>query len=150
MICCNITNKTGSSYNGILLSFSDTYTSNLYFLCMWYIRAREKLWVKRDRLPRSDLKPGDSKILFEPLVVIKKIIIPPQYMKLGLMKHYINVLPTESDNFNYVILAFPGESIEKNQYIYIYIYIYMCARGCVCVIKKRDLTLNNAYAFICH
>lgn len=96
-----------------LLGQQRGYTKHPCFLCMWDSRAREKHWVERNWLPRPDLKPGDPNILHEPLVDRKKIIFPPLHIKLGLMKQFVKALKTEGDCFKYLILAFPGLSIEK-------------------------------------
>ncbi|XP_041355404.1 protein mono-ADP-ribosyltransferase PARP14-like [Gigantopelta aegis] len=85
------------------------------FLCMWDSRAREKHWVERNWPPRSDLKPGDPNFLHEPLVDRKKIIFPPLHIKPGLMKQFVKALPTQCNCFKYLILAFPGLTVEKNQ-----------------------------------
>ena len=96
-----------------LLGQQRGYTKYPCFLCMWNSRAREKHWVERNWPTRSDLKPGDPNILHEPLVDRKKIIFPPLHIKLGLMKQFVKALPNEGDCLKYLILAFPGLSIEK-------------------------------------
>lgn len=63
--------------------------------------------------PRSDLKPGDANILHEPVVDRKNIIFPPLHIRLGLIKQFVEVLPTEGDCFKYFILAFPSLSFKK-------------------------------------
>lgn len=69
--------------------------------------------MKRNWLPRSDLKPGDPNLLHEPLVVRNKIILPPLHIKLDLIKQFVKALKTEGHCFKYLILAFPCPSIEK-------------------------------------
>ena len=98
-----------------LLGQQRGYTKYPCFLCMWDSRAREKHWVERNWPTRSDLKPGDPNILHEPLVNRKKIIFPPLHIKLGLMKQFVKALPNEGDCLKYLILAFPGLSIEKSR-----------------------------------
>ena len=96
-----------------LLGQQHGYTKYLCFLCMWDIRAREKYWIEKNWPPRSDLKPGDPNIVHEPLVDRKKIIFPPLHIKLGLMKQLVKALSTDGDCLKYIILTFPGLSIEK-------------------------------------
>ena len=69
--------------------------------------------VEKNWPPRPDLKLGDPNILHEQLVDRKKIVFPPLNIKLGLMKQFIKALKTERDCFKYLILEFPGLSIEK-------------------------------------
>ena len=83
------------------------------FLCMWYSRAREKHWIKTNWPRRSNLKPGDPKILHEPLVDRKKIIFPPLHIRLGLLKQFVKAFPTDGNCFKSIILRFSGLSIEK-------------------------------------
>ena len=96
-----------------LLGQQRGYTKYPCFLCMWDSRARSKHWIESNWPPRDDLKPGDPNILHEPLVDRKKIIFPPLHIKLGVMKQFVKVLPTEGNCFKYLISAFPGLSIEK-------------------------------------
>ena len=57
--------------------------------------------------PRCHVKPGDPNILHEPLADRKKIILPRLHIKLR------NTLATDGHCFKYIILQFPGLSIEK-------------------------------------
>ena len=82
-----------------LLVQQRVYTNYPCFFCMWDSRAREKHWVETKCPPRSDLKPGDPKILHEPLVDRKKTIFPLLHIKLGLMKKFVKTLPTYGDCF---------------------------------------------------
>ena len=80
---------------------------------MWDSRTRKKHWVEENWPPRSDLKSGDPNIVHEPPVDRKKRIFPPLHMKLGLMKQFVKALSTDGDCLKYIILTFPGLSIEK-------------------------------------
>lgn len=96
-----------------LLGQQRGYTKYPCFLCMWDSRARERHWVETNWPPRSGLKPGDPNIVHEPLVDRMNIIFPPLHIKLGLMKQFVKALSTDGDCLKYIILAFPGLSIEK-------------------------------------
>ena len=64
--------------------------------------------------PRCHGKPGDPNILHEPLADRKKIILPRLHIKLGFMKQLLrNTLATDGHCFKYIILQFPGLSMEK-------------------------------------
>ncbi|GBN22005.1 hypothetical protein AVEN_175746-1 [Araneus ventricosus] len=98
-----------------LLGQQRRYNKYPCFLCMWDSIAREKNWAQSNWSPRSDLKPGDPNILYQPLVDRKNIIFPPVQIKLGLMKQFVKALSIEGDCFKYLISAFPSLSFEKKR-----------------------------------
>ena len=104
MSCCNITNTIGSSvltlkwYASFLVSNTVT-PKYLCFLCMWDSRAQEKHWV----IPTFYMSH----------LLIEKVVFPPLHIKLGLMKQFVKALKTEVVCFKYLILAYPGLSIDK-------------------------------------
>jgi len=51
---------------------------------------------------------AEANIINEPSVVREKIIIPPLHIKFGLMKQFVNALPSTVDCFNYICRAFPA------------------------------------------
>ena len=89
------------------------YTKHPCFLCYWDSRATDQHWVKKDWPSRQDLAVGDKNIINEPLVNRDRIILPPLYIKLGLMKQFVKALDKDGDCFNYIAQTFPGLSIEK-------------------------------------
>ena len=54
-----------------------------------------------------------SNIINKQLVFRNNIILPPLYIKLGLMKQYVKALNKHGDCFIYICRMFPGLSIEK-------------------------------------
>ena len=62
---------------------------------------------------RSELIPGSLNILAPPLVEHSKIVFPPLYIKLGIMKQFVKALEKDGDCFKYICMKFPGPSIEK-------------------------------------
>lgn len=86
----------------IVLSQQREYTKYPCFLCMWDSRAREKHWVETNWPLRSDLKPGD-------------------HSTWATCWQEENNIPTSAHKtrsheaicFKYIILQFPGLSIEK-------------------------------------
>ena len=55
------------------------------FICLWGRRARNDHWVKKGWPPTGSMRIGEAYIINEPFVAREKIIIPPLYIKLGLM-----------------------------------------------------------------
>ena len=78
------------------------YIKHPCFLCYWDSRVTDQHWVKKDRPAREDLVVGDKKIINEPLVDRDRIILPPLYIKLGLMKQLVKALDKDGDCFDYI------------------------------------------------
>ena len=58
---------------------------------------------------------GDKNIINEPLVNRDRIILPPPYTKLGLMKQFVKALGKNGDCFNYIAKTFLGLSKNLKQ-----------------------------------
>ena len=56
---------------------------------------------------------GDKNIINEPLGNRDRIILPPLYIKLGVMKQFVKALDKDGDCFNDIAKTFPGMSMEK-------------------------------------
>ena len=56
---------------------------------------------------------NEANIVDEPFVPKDKIIIPPLYIQLGLMKQFVKALPVDGCYYNYICNFFPGMSNEK-------------------------------------
>ncbi|CAK8684393.1 unnamed protein product [Clavelina lepadiformis] len=98
-----------------LLGQQSGYTKYPCFLCYWDSRAKDQHWKKEEWPPRLTLTPGDKNIIRDQLVDIKKILLPPLHIKLGLMKQYVKALDHEGECFKYICYAFPGLSEEKKR-----------------------------------
>ena len=61
------------------------------------------------------MKPVEKNIINDPLVNQKHVILPPLYIKLGLMKQFIKALNRSGECFEYICSAFPGLSYEKKK-----------------------------------
>ena len=87
---------------------------NILVLCVCGTRrARDVYWEKKEWPSRIDMTANEANIINEPLVPRKKIIIPPLYIKLGLMKQFVKALPVDGCCFNNICNFFPGMSNEK-------------------------------------
>jgi hypothetical protein len=58
------------------------------FLCEWDNRARSQHWKQKQWQSRVSLTPGAKNIAREILVDPQKVLLPPLYITLGLMKLY--------------------------------------------------------------
>ena len=83
------------------------------FLCVWDSRAWDRHLVQKDWRIRDTLEAGMPNIIQDPIVNRDKIIFPPLYIKLGLMKQFVKALETEGEYFQHIITGLPGLSFEK-------------------------------------
>ena len=61
----------------------------------------KKKWAKR-----LEWKVGSNNVLHENLVDTERILLPPLYIELGLMKQFVKALNTEGTCFKYIQLKF--------------------------------------------
>ena len=62
---------------------------------------------------KENLIVGEYNLVNERLVEREKIILPPLYIKLGLIKQFVKALNKEGNCFEYICKLFPGLSIAK-------------------------------------
>ena len=97
----------------LLLGQQSGYTKHLCFLCMWDSRYKANHLVKKDWEPRETLRARDKHVINEPLVPRDRIILPPIYIKLRLIKQLVKALDKHGECFRYICQSFPGLSLEK-------------------------------------
>lgn len=85
------------------------------FLCLWDSRARKEHWVKKQWAQRMDWKVGCNNVEHKSLVDVKKILLPPLHIKLGLMKQFVKALDKESECFKYIQSQFPNLTTAKTE-----------------------------------
>ncbi|GBN54771.1 hypothetical protein AVEN_208872-1 [Araneus ventricosus] len=68
------------------------YTKYPCFLCLSDSRARDFHWTKTDWSLRGALTPGEKNVINATLVPPERVLLPPLYIKLGLMKQFIKSL----------------------------------------------------------
>ena len=89
-----------------LLEQQGGYTKNPCFLCLWNSRDIDQHWQRKDWPVRDELVVGEENITNEPLVNCNRIILPPLYIKLGLMKQFVKALDEDGACFSYIGRAF--------------------------------------------
>lgn len=98
----------------IVLGQHGGFTKNPCFLCLWYSRAREEHYVRKEWPLRTDYDVAGRNMIHKNLVDPSKILLPPLHIKLGLMKQYVKALKKrESDAFTYLFEKFPKLSDAK-------------------------------------
>ena len=98
---------------GFLFGLQGGYTKFPCFLCLWDSKARTEHWIKKDWLVRNELIPGSLNVLAPALMKCSKIVFPPLYIKLGILKQFVKALEEDGDCFKYIGMKFAGLTIEK-------------------------------------
>ena len=62
---------------------------------------------------RSTFVPGEHSLKENPLVDMKKVLLPPLHIKLGLMKNFVKALHKNGAAFQHLSTVFPGLSAAK-------------------------------------
>ena len=104
-----LTLRWGPSF---LVSNVDTQSILPFFIC-GIIELDRSIGLRRIGLQGLILNLEILKLHMSHFLTGKKIIYPPLHLKLGLMKQFVKALSTDGDCLNYIILTFPGLSIEK-------------------------------------
>ncbi|GFX68178.1 uncharacterized protein TNCV_4440011 [Trichonephila clavipes] len=97
----------------MLLGQQSGYTKFPCFLCDWDSRDRKQHYGKQTWPIRKALIPGVKNVERQSLVNPKKILFPPLYIKLRLMKQFVKSLEKEGECFKYLCEQFPGLSDAK-------------------------------------
>jgi hypothetical protein len=90
----------------MLLGQQSRYTKHQCFLCEWDIRAKSQHWTQKQWPSRVVLKPGDKNVVRDSLIDPKKVLLPPLYIKLGLMKQFVKALPKEGECLSICVKSF--------------------------------------------
>ena len=98
-----------------LLGQQSGYTKYPCFLCFWDSRAKQKHWCTTSWPERRSLNCDVRNVVNDPPVDRNNTLLPPQHIKLGIMKQSVNALDHDSDCFKYISAAFPGLNEEKTK-----------------------------------
>ena len=97
---------------GVFLGLQSGYTKYSCFLCLWNGKADGGHNEKMHWPTWEELTPGMWNVIWEPLVCRKKILLPPLYIKLGLVKYFVKALYFE-EVFQEIRSMFPRLSDTK-------------------------------------
>ena len=97
---------------GVLLGLQSGYIKYSCFLCLWNSRNDSEHYEKMHWLTWEELTSGMYNVIREPLVSWEKVLLPPLYIKLGLVKQFIKALDFE-EVFQEICLMFPRLSDAK-------------------------------------
>ena len=96
----------------ILLEMQLGYTKYCCFLCMWDRRDRSSHYIKED-WPARNLNTNEKNVIAEPIVVPKDVLLPPLFIKLGLIKIFVKGMNKEGQAFRYLRDKFPKRRDAK-------------------------------------
>ena len=68
----------------------------------------QKIWPRR-----IEFTVGKNNVKWSPLVDSKKVLLPPLYIKLGLINQFVNALDKDAAAFQYLQSLFPKLSEAK-------------------------------------
>ena len=88
------------------------YSKYLCSLCLWDSRAKIEHWIREQWPKRNEFTFGEKNILNESLVSPDKMLFPPLYINLGLMKQYVKSLDKGGECFKYICHKFSFVSHE--------------------------------------
>ena len=98
----------------IILGQQTGFTKYPCFLCEWDSRSRDEHYVKKVWPARKNFIPGKLNIVNNNLVPIKKVLLPPLHIKLGLMKQFVVAMRKDnSEAFKYIFKKLPKLSEAK-------------------------------------
>jgi hypothetical protein len=89
------------------------YTKYTCFLCLSERRAKHEHWARTDWPPREYMVVGGQNVIKQPLVARHRIILPPLYIMLGMMKQFVKVLNKDGLCTEFIAHKLPGLTMEK-------------------------------------
>ncbi|GBM59891.1 hypothetical protein AVEN_62370-1 [Araneus ventricosus] len=97
----------------LLMGLQLGYTKYCCFRCLWDSREIALHYIKRDWPQRASFKPGEMNVEHPHLGEPHKIIIPPLYIKLDLVKNLVKSMDKIGPAFKYLHEKFPRLSVAK-------------------------------------
>jgi hypothetical protein len=83
------------------------------FVCEWDRRAETLHCLERDWPQRKSLKVVEKNVQHPALAAWHKVLLPPLYIKLGLMKNFVKAMDRTGSGFKYLAEKFPRLSEGK-------------------------------------
>ena len=96
-----------------LMGLQKSYSKFCCFVCMWDSRARSVLYSKKNCPLYKSHTLRTKSTARQPLADPCKMLLPPLYIKLGLMKNSVKTLDRNGTAFSFMCEKFPRHSVEK-------------------------------------
>jgi len=97
----------------LLLRLQTGYTNYCCFLCEWDSRARSKHYIQKIWPSKTTYIPGQKNVKYESLVDLLKVILPPLYIKLELIKNFVKAMNRDGPGFKFSKEKFSSLSDAK-------------------------------------
>ena len=91
-----------------LMVLQSGFTKFICFLCLWDSRDTTADYHRKDWPQSTEFSVGKSRVKWEPLIETQKMLIPPLYIKLALIKQFFSALDKELVAFKYLQVLFPN------------------------------------------
>ena len=105
-ICCDL--KVVSLLRGLQLG----YTKHMCFLCLWNSQQDNSHYAVKIWPPRQSSQIGKHNVQHQPLVSSAHVLLPPLYIKLGLMKNFVKAMDRDGDGFKFLKDFFVAEKTD--------------------------------------
>lgn len=76
----------------LLRGLQTGYTKNMCYLCIWDTRYNGNQYQKSDWPARGASVLHQANVMYQPLVPVDKVLLPPLHIKLGIVKNFIKAL----------------------------------------------------------
>ena len=96
-----------------LVGLQKSYAKFCFLLCVWDSHARSVLYSRKNCPLYKSHTLITKNIAHQPLVDPRKVLLPPLYIKLGLMKNSVKTLDRSGTAFSFMFEKFPRHSMEK-------------------------------------
>ena len=97
----------------VILGLQASYTKHPCFLCLWDSRADDCHYTQISWPSRTSFTPGLENVKSTYLVDPQNTLLPPLFIKLGLMKNYTKALDKDDPTFKLLQVKFSRISEGK-------------------------------------
>ena len=99
--------------NAFLMGMQGGFTKYPCSLCLWDSRDTKAHYQKQVWPEGEEFVVGEKNFISIPLINPKKVLLPPLYIKLGLIKQFVKALDKHGAAFKYLQNLFPKLSEAK-------------------------------------
>ncbi|XP_061409988.1 uncharacterized protein LOC133344058 [Lethenteron reissneri] len=94
--------STETSMVAFLMGLQGGFTKFTCYLCLWDSRDTKAHYHRWDWPQWTEFSVGRNNVKWEPLVDLRKVLMSPLHIKLGLMKQFVRAVDRESAAFKYL------------------------------------------------
>lgn len=138
---------------GLLMSMQAGFTKYCCFLCLWKSQAVSKHYKQKDWVSRSTFVPGEHGVQENPLVDMKKVLLPPLQIKLGLLKNFVKAMDKNGAAFQHLCTLFPALSstnLKEDIFIGPQIWEVLKYKEFEELLTLKELIARETFKSVCH